>query len=164
MGLASGFRARRNEDYEGFTQEFRFASTPTDTMDYILGAYFEDSELKRFQNSSLNLSTVFLDPGGLYMDRYEPWNQDTQTVAGFGQVRWQVSNDISLILGGRYAREEKDFAFERYFAEYQTNKRLDIPGGPGGPPLVASDSRSESKFTGAVTLQWDVSDLSLIHI
>ncbi|MDA8619224.1 TonB-dependent receptor [Luminiphilus sp.] len=163
MGLASGFRARRNEDYEGFTQEFRFASTPTDAMDYILGAYFEDSELKRFQNSSLNLSTVFLDPGGLYMDRYEPWNQDTQTVAGFGQVRWQVSNDISLILGGRYAREEKDFAFERYFAEYQTNNRLDIPGGPGGPPLVASDSRSESKFTGAVTLQWDVSDSAMLY-
>ena len=163
MGLASGFRARRNEDYEGFTQEFRFTSNPADDMDYIVGIYFEDSELSRHQNSSLNLSTVFLDPGGLYMDRYEPWSQNTQTIASFGQVRWQLSEDLSRILGGRYASEDKDFEFERYFAEYQTANRLDIPGGPGGPPVVASDSRSESKFTGAVTLEWSYSDDTMLY-
>ncbi|EED32862.1 putative TonB-dependent receptor [gamma proteobacterium NOR5-3] len=163
MGLASGFRARRNEDYEGFTQEFRFASAPSDGMDYIVGVYFEDSQLSRFQNSSINLATVFFDPNGAFIDRYEPWSQDTQTIAGFGQVQFELSEDLSLILGGRYASEDKDFEFERYFAQYQTNNRLDIPGGPGGPPVVATDSRSESKFTGAVTLQWDYSDNTMLY-
>ena len=163
MGLASGFRAKRNEDYEGFTQEFRFASTPSDGLDYIVGLYYEDSELSRFQNSSINLVTVFFDPTGAFIDRYEPWSQDTQTFAGFGQVKWQFSEDLALILGGRYANEDKDFEFERYFAEYQTNNRLNIPGGPGGPPVVAADSRSESKFTGAVTLQWDYSDNTMLY-
>lgn len=163
MGLAQAFRARRNEEYEGFTQEFRFASTPTDDLDYIVGVYFEDSELTRFQRSSFNLVTVFFDPNGLFLDRYEPWSQDTQTVAGFGQVRWQFADDLSLILGGRYATEDKDFEFERYFAEYQTNNRLPIPAGPGGPPVVVDDSRSESKFTGAVTLQWDYSDDTMLY-
>lgn len=163
MGLASGFRAKRNEDYEGFTQEFRFASNPGETVDYIAGIYFEDSQLNRFQNSSFNLVTLFFDPSGAFLDRYEPWTQDTQTIAGFGQVRWQFSDDLALIVGGRYATEDKDFEFERYFAEYQTDNRLNIPAGPGGPPVVVSDSRSESKFTGALTLQWDYSDEVMLY-
>lgn len=163
MGLASGFRARRNEDYENLSQEFRYTSNDSDTLDYIVGAYFEDSEVNRFQNSSINLVTIFLDPEGAYLDRYEPWTIETTTIAAFGQVRWHFRDDLSLIVGGRYATEDKDFAFERYFAEYGTNNRLNIPGGPGGPPLVVTDSRSENKFTGSVTLRWRPTDEAMLY-
>jgi outer membrane receptor protein involved in Fe transport len=70
---------------------------------------------------------------------------------------------LSLIVGGRYATEDKDFAFERYFAEYGTNNRLNIPGGPGGPPLAVTDSRSENKFTGSVTLRWSPTDDAMLY-
>lgn len=163
MGLASGFRARRNEEYENLSQELRYTSNESDAFDYIIGAYFEDSEVSRFQNSSINLATIFLDPGGLFIDRYEPWTIETQTFAAFGQVRWHFADDLTLILGGRYASEDKDFDFERYFAEYGTNNRLNIPGGPGGPPLAVTDSRSESKFTGSATLQWQPGDNAMLY-
>ena len=163
MGLASGFRARRNEDYENLSQELRFTSEPSEKMDYIVGVYFENSEVNRFQHSSLNLVTIFLNPSDLFMDRYEPWTQETSTIAAFGQARWQVSHDLSLILGGRYASEDKDFEFERYFAEYGTNNRLNIPRGPGGPPIVVEDDRSENKFTGSITAQWDYSDDAMFY-
>ncbi len=163
MGLASGFRARRNEDYDNFSQELRFTSEESDSYDYIIGAYYEDTELSRFQNSSINLVTVFFDPNGGFIDRYEPWSQDTQSIALFGQLRWQFGDDISVILGGRYADEEKEFEFERYFAEYGTNNRLDIPGGPGGPPLTVDDDRSEDKFTGSLTVQWHATDDAMYY-
>ena len=134
MGLASGFRARRNEEYENLSQELRYTSNDSDAFDYIVGAYFEDSKVSRYQNSSINLVTIFRDPGGLYIDRYEPWTIETRTTAAFGQLRWHFTDDLTLILGGRYASENKDFEFERFFAEYGTDNRLDIPGGPGGPP------------------------------
>ena len=163
MGLAGGFRARRNEEYENLSQELRYTSIKSDTFDYIVGAYFENSEVSRFQNSSINLVTIFLDPTGGFLDRYEPWTIETKTIAAFGQVRWYFTDDLTLILGGRYASEDKDFEFERYFAEYGTDNRLNIPGGPGGPPLAVTDSRSESKFTGSATLQWHVNENAMLY-
>lgn len=163
MGLAGGFRGRRNEEYDGFTQEFRFTSEDSDEYDYIVGAYFEDSSLDRFQNSSFNLVTVFQDPNGPLLERFEPWTQDTNTFAAFGQFRWHLRDDITMIFGGRFANEDKDFEFERFFAAYGTTDRLDIGGGPGGPPLAVADSRSESKFTGSFTFQWHANDDAMYY-
>ena len=163
MGLASGFRARRNEQYDNLSQELRYTSNESGASDYIVGAYFEDSNVSRHQNSSINLVTIFRNPGHLYMDRYEPWTIGTRTFAAFGQYRWRFSDDLTLILGGRFASEDKDFDFERYFAEYGTNNRLAVPGGPGGPPLAVTDSRSENKFTGSATLQWQSSDDAMLY-
>ena len=164
MGLASGFRANRDETYENLSQELRYTSTESDTFDYIIGAYFEDSEVSRFQRSDVNLVTIFFDPTGPYIQRNEPWTQDTQTLAVFGQVRWQLENDLTLILGGRFADEDKDFDFERFYNEYGTDTPSGfMGGGPFGPPLTASDSRSESKFTGSATLQWHANDDSMLY-
>ena len=163
MGLAGGFRAQREEEYENLSQELRYTSNDSDSFDYIVGAYFEDSEIRRSQYSSINLVTIFRNPGGLFMDRYEPWTLGTTTFAAFGQARWHLRDDLTLILGGRYASEDKDFEFERYFAAYGTDIRLAIPGGPGGPPLTVADSRPEDKFTGSATLQWRPSDDAMIY-
>jgi outer membrane receptor protein involved in Fe transport len=164
MGLASGFRAKRDESYENFSQEFRYTSTASDTFDYIVGAYFEDSKISRNQKSDVNLVTVFFDPTGPYIQRNEPWSQDTTSLAAFGQARWHFDNDLTLILGGRYASEEKDFSFERFYNDYGTdNPSGFMGGGPFGPPLTAADSRSEDKFTGSVTLQWDISDATMLY-
>ncbi len=158
MGLAGAFRAFRDEDYSGISQEFRFTSDESDNFDYIVGMYFEDSDLARFQSSDFNLTTIFFDPAGLHIQRNEPWTQDTQTLAVFGQLRWHFADNLSMTLGGRWATEDKDFQFERFFDEYGTDNRLNPPGGPGGPPLAVTGSRSENKFTGSVSMQWDVSD------
>ena len=158
MGLAHAFRATRNEEFSGFSQEIRFTSNESDDYDYIIGAYYENSDLARFQSSDFNLSTVFFDPNGLFLQRNEPWVQDTQTLAAFGQVRWHFADNLSMVVGGRWATEDKDFAFERFFDEYGTDNRLNIPGGPGGPPISVADSRSEDKFTGAVSLRWEASE------
>lgn len=164
MGLAGGFRATRNEDYSGFSQEVRFTSIEHDSYDYIVGAYFEDSDLARFQSSDINLVTIFRDPGGAFLGRSEPWTQDTQTLAAFGQFRWHLADNMTLTLGGRYGDEDKDFDFERFFRVYGTETVLPIPGGPGGPPLAVSASRSENKFTGSASLRWEASDNAMAYI
>ena len=163
MGIASAFRAERNEEYDNFSQELRFTSADSDRFDYIVGAYYEDSEVSRFQHSSVNRVTILSDPTEGFLDRYEPWTTETTTLAAFGQVRWYFDNNINLILGGRYADEDKDFEFERYFAHYGTNDRWNIPRGPGGPPLVVNRGRSENKFTGAITVQWHTSDDVMLY-
>ncbi len=146
MGAVNLFRAVRQEEYTGFSQEIRFTSEPNDALDYIVGVFYEDSTLERDQTSHLNL------PGGPFMTEEEPWVQDTQTLAMFGQLRWSISDDWSAIAGGRWGSEEKDFTFNRWFNAYQTNDLLfnDI--------VNKRADRSESKFTPSFTLQWDAND------
>ena len=69
-----------------------------------------------------------------------------------------------MILGGRFASEDKDFSFERFYNDYGTNDPSGfMGGGPFGPPLVAVDSRSEDKFTGSVALQWHANESSMLY-
>ncbi|MGB5246206.1 MAG: TonB-dependent receptor [Woeseia sp.] len=146
QGSSNLFRAQREEDYDGFSQEIRFTSNQSDTYDYIAGLYYEDSSLKRAQTSDFNL------PGGPFIREEEPWNQDTNTLAVFGQVRWYASDRTTAIIGGRWSTEDKDFQFQRYFNDYGTNNFAfqEI--------LPRSESRSESKFTPSLTVQFDVND------
>lgn len=148
MGFANLFRAIRQEEYDGVSQEIRFTSNESDTFDYIVGLYYEDSSLKRDQTSHFNLPAV----GGPQATEEEPWEQDTNTLALFGQARWKFSEDWTAILGGRWSTEDKDYNFRRFFKQYQTQNIL------GEDEINRVESRSESKFTPSVTVQWQASD------
>ena len=165
-GVTQAFKATRIEGFSGVSQELRFTSdADAGQFDYILGAYYEDSDIDRNQMSDLNLTTIFAGTpmGMLYLSRSEPWNQQTESLAGFAQVRWSLSDQLNLIVGGRYSSEDKSFAFQRFFREYGTLTVLPIPGGPGGPPISVSDSRSEGKFTGSITAQWFTQNDSMLY-
>lgn len=148
MGLANLFRANRHEKYDGFSQEVRFTSEESDTFDYIVGLYYEDSSLARGQTSHFNLTSL----AGPKVTEEEPWTQDTETLALFGQARYKFNEDWTGIIGGRWATEDKDFAFRRFLKEYQTQNVL------GEDEVNRIESRSESKFTPSVTIQWQVHD------
>lgn len=166
-GIANGFRAYRDEEYNSFTQEFRFTSDLiNDKFDFIVGAYYENSDITRLQESDIQFTNLGLLPPSLTLEiqRNEPWMQDTETFAAFGQVRYNLTDKFRAILGGRFASETKDFEFDRFFHEYGTDIPLVLgPGEISGPfgditPLNAADSRKESKFTPAITLQYDATD------
>ncbi len=160
-GLAQAFKADRDEEYSGFSQELRFTSAADEKFDYILGLYYEDSDLERFQASDFNFTDLFGSPP--FLGRSEPWEQETTSWAAFGQLRWSFTDDLTMIFGGRYADEEKDFAFERFFRDYGSDVPNGQPGGPGGPALAVEDSRSEDKFTGSITAQWDISEDAMLY-
>ncbi len=160
---AAGGKARfeRVEKYHGFTEELRFTSEPIGRADLIIGAYYEDSSLDRKQPSHFNLVEW---PGvDAFLSREENWHQDTTTIAGYAQVRFQFTDSVRAILGGRYSDEEKEFQYDRIFYSY-ADPTTPIPAsdqlntflasGPFGVPLSYTDSRSESKFTPDATLQW----------
>ncbi len=161
MGATGAFRAFRLEDYEGISQEIRYTSELiNDKFDFIVGAYYEDSDLTRNQFSDVQFFTLGLGP--IALRRNEPWTQSTETVALFGQARYDLTDQVRLIVGGRYSDESKDFAFDRFFNSYgdaTTPYPATAPLGPFDPPISnIVGSRSESKFTPSATLQYRPSD------
>lgn len=168
MGIAGGaYNALRDEEFDSFSQEFRYASATDGQLDYIVGLYYEDTTLDRYSNTDFDLTRF---PGlPLKLQQNEPFVQDTESVALFGQLRYRVNDAWTFILGGRYTDESKDFLFDRTYEPFGTPYDPDnvnpIGPGPFGPleaAVLRDESRSESRFTPSVTAQWDVSDSMML--
>ncbi|MEH6517111.1 MAG: TonB-dependent receptor [Halioglobus sp.] len=148
QGAGNLFRGLRAEEYDGISTELRFTSNEGDSFDYIAGLYYEDSDISRRQESDLNIP---FGPG-TFARSHEPWNQQTETFAVFGQTRVFFTDQITGIFGGRWSTETKDFQYEDFITDYQTNdnRRQGIS--------LRSESRDESRFTPSVAIQFDVND------
>ena len=170
MGIAGGaYSALRDEDFDAFTQEFRFTSNTDGRSDYIVGLYFEDSDLFRYSWNDFNLTTF---PGlPLQLQQNEVFDQNTETIALFGQYRFQATDRLTISLGGRFTDEEKAYDFERFYQPFATPyypaSRTPFPPGPFGPLEAAIDRpdevRSESRFTPQINFEYDVSDDVMIY-
>jgi len=133
----------RDQEYDVLTQHLRVSGDFTDTVDFMAGVYYFDSELafQQHTNNVLQLPPVALGlpPGvpcamapGL---RPHPAfgetlcqvanarsiqiaGEEVQSVAVFGAVNWRPVDGVELSFGARYIDEEKD-VFNSYF-DYTT--------------------------------------------
>ncbi len=130
---ADMFFVRSQEEFEQFSQEFRIASPVGETIEWLAGVYYQDSELdfqdNFFVTSTSHLPPVlnailpagFVPPGGgpsiypaggadqLYnisIPRF--FEQNAEIFSAFIQGTWNVQDNMRLTLGGRYSYEEKE--------------------------------------------------------
>ena len=180
-GLLGIFTALRIEDFDSFSQELRFASDVGGTTDYILGLYYDSNSIDRDQATSIDFPTLMGVLGPAVpplppLARGEDWDQDTQTIAAFGQVRWHLNDQFTLNLGGRFSSEDKDFEFDRYYTHYLSSTRFNTsilppPAQAGlfgnlGPIITreqSRSSRSEDSATGSLTLQYEPEDNMMLY-
>lgn len=104
-----------NENYEQFSQEFRLSSPGGETFDYIIGAYFQRSEL-----SYSEVSSVY--PLALRGERDYQSNSDLWAV--FGQFDYKITDKLTTSLGLRYTEEEKDGRRTMLVIDPKTGQRI----------------------------------------
>ncbi|MDJ0919850.1 MAG: TonB-dependent receptor [Henriciella sp.] len=151
-GVAGGAaRFTRDEAYSALTQEVLFTSELYERFDYILGAYYETSEVTRLQRDDTNVP-AFAGGGPPPVTFNEDWTQDTETFAAFGQVRYNFSEQLTAVVGGRWSTESKDFTLVGRDVAYGLDPR--DPTVPGTTVIDFADDRSESKFTPSFTLRY----------
>jgi outer membrane receptor protein involved in Fe transport len=101
-----------SEEFEQFSQEIRLTSPGGETVDYILGAFFQSSEQRYNEDASLQVSSLGMQPapGFPAFDSLvkRPFSQDSDTLALFGQFTWNMTEALRLTLGLRYTKDEKD--------------------------------------------------------
>jgi len=170
MGIAGGaYNAFRDENFDSFSQEFRFTSNSDGDSDYIVGFYYEDSNLYRYSLTDFDLTSF---PGlPLKLQENEVFDQETETLALFGQYRRQLGDRMTVSLGARVTDETKTYKFRRLYQPFATPydpaTTLPFPPGPFGPLSRAIDrpveERSETRFTPSVNVQYDVSDALMLY-
>jgi len=90
-----------NTSYSQFTEEVRLASDLPGPVNFLVGAFYEQSELETYTRNILAGSPLFLH------------NIDGETQSVFGQLLWDISDNLELAGGLRWSKESKDFAVAR---------------------------------------------------
>ncbi|MFT5711516.1 MAG: iron complex outermembrane receptor protein [Halioglobus sp.] len=176
-----------DEEYEQYSQELRLVSPGGETLDWIVGGYYQQSELNA---SRVNVDLDFALLGELSVAALvdanddqislqpSKFDQESDSWAIFAQGTWNVADTVRIGMGVRYNEETKDLD------KVTTADGLGFRAGTSGPAAniivlarpadraLAGDIRSHS-FTGlsreedAVTwsgnVQWDATDEMMVY-
>lgn len=142
-----------SEDFEQFSQEIRLTSPGGETFDYILGAFYQSSEQRYSEDASLAVSNLGMSP--LFDSLVQrPYSQDSETLAAFAQVTWNISEALRLTLGLRYTEDEKEGSRRQEtlsltMAPGVSQSNVIIPSGPfAGLPVSTLLAGNGENFMG----------------
>jgi len=113
-----------DQDFDQWSQELRLTSPSGGVLEYIVGAYYEESTLKFDRRVAIDSSVgglfeemtglpnlLFALTGGAYdadiIARDHHYNLDSDAWAIFGQGTYTIADDWRLTLGLRYTEETK---------------------------------------------------------
>lgn len=97
------------EEYEQTSFELRLTSPGGETLDYVVGIYYQDSTLKSDQPNIQKLPPgVVLPTSDFYERGNNVFEQDATLWSGFASLTWNINDQLRLIGGGRYSDDDKD--------------------------------------------------------
>ena len=163
--------AERFEEFNQFSQEIRLESPSDQRLTYMAGLYFETAELDYVENANLNARPpIPPGPGGPTGVGPLPdgatsqgiYTQDQDTMAIFGSLSYEITDNLNLILGARYSEVETDaLKTQRTLTldlEPASQAVIDVISSPFSPNSFDEHdlpgNRSEDSFTPSVELQW----------
>ena len=172
-----------NDKFSGdsFSQELRFTASPTDNVDYMLGAFYLEQNTNRGgdepfvfigddiitigsqQDLPFPLPFNFLvQPGdSLTVDM----NQDAETIAFFGQGTWHIGDQWHITGGLRWSDEEKKS--DLFSQTYSTAFSNQILGASFldsvSTPIDATLERSSDNVDWMLSAVLDISDDSMVY-
>ncbi|MBV8909274.1 MAG: TonB-dependent receptor, partial [Gammaproteobacteria bacterium] len=150
---ALGIAETEAADVRKFTEEVRLASSPAQTLEWQVGAFYtrESSTLDQALPS-------FYVPGQAYTPLGSLENTSLDALyrewAAFAQMTYHLSPQFDLALGGRWS-ENKQLARE-------TTTGL-LLNSPPLPPTTTSPESTDSDFTYSVAPRWHVSRNTMVY-
>jgi outer membrane receptor protein involved in Fe transport len=184
------FEASFHEEYEQFSQEFRFTSELGNTFDYIGGLFYQSSELDFSDSITLQPNGIIplalpvpppiaaLIPGASTKRNFK---NDSDLWAAFLQVTWNVNDDLRLTVGGRYTDETKEASREQgHFTA--AGVAVPVPTAPWAldvtnlgtyenlfglfsiePYEKIKGDLDDTSFSPVITGQWDMNDETMLY-
>lgn len=141
-------------EYQNFTHETRFTSSSDGPINYTVGLFYGDSEFIRGYppalqpgvNDALNNfigAPADIVPGDLIFITEQP--EQVEELAIFGEVTWDVTEQLALTAGGRWYDTSVSFSSVS-------------DGFANGGPSEFAGKQSESGFNPKIMASFDASD------
>ena len=135
-GVLLPSRLNDTTDFKGFTQELRLSSTGKGPLQWLVGAFYADTDRKyaqrlptpgydAFTNAKLGAGTSAAVANGYGPD--SPYNADIpynlKQTALFGEMSYEITNQLTATAGGRYYdyKEERTFKSGGLFSDGNNN-------------------------------------------
>lgn len=165
------------EQFEQISQEFRLSSPGGESLDYILGLYFESQELNSEVPTDISLTSLSAVnvPGSpvppVDLAYTTLFDQDTETAAAFGQLTWHFADAWAVTGGLRYSYEKKEASLTNIASEFGSTTPTDNPlilnivgSLLNRAPGSVEDDRSTDNVSYSLNLTWDYSDNGMAYL
>ncbi|MCG9760984.1 MULTISPECIES: TonB-dependent receptor [Pseudoalteromonas] len=100
------FHSHSQEDFDQLSHEMRWSSKNTEDYHWLVGFYGYQSDTQNTTRNDLNFSSMY--PGSGPMVDRSIIGKDDQAWAVFGQVDYAITQDITVIAGLRYHKEQRE--------------------------------------------------------
>jgi iron complex outermembrane receptor protein len=109
----AGVYATERSSWHAFSSEFRALTTYDGPVNVMLGGYYQKTKRNylAFTASGGLENSNAPQPFQRYLANSKDSKTDGETVAGFGQVTWEVIDKLEAAAGVRYTHETKDSYF-----------------------------------------------------
>lgn len=158
--------AYEEETNEQFNQELRLVTQLDGSVQFMLGAFYEDTDFFH-RNSSVLFNQEFLDiaTGGLFpltdpatgrnflWDRFN--DQDGESYGAYAEISWRFNEDWKLDVGGRYSDVSKDSLARNVYVHSLIGVFV-FPLEPVGVPF--RDDYDDDDFSPQAILTWEPND------
>jgi outer membrane receptor protein involved in Fe transport len=126
-----------------FSQELRLASTGPSKLSWVAGLYYSHQTLDE------TFLTDFSNSLGFITDT--SYRQTADSISGFGQLDYHLTDKFSLIVGGRY--------------EYEKRRLRDFSTAIGGVPTFTNGDRDAKldKPSGKIELNYQLAPSTLLY-
>ena len=169
------------EEYEQYSQELRLVSPGGETIDWIVGAYYQQNELdisRRIDAIDFAQLGPLSVAGALYADPElgagvpSIFDQDSDSWAIFGESTWNISDTLRFSLGARYNEETKDLDKQTFSEGLQIRAAgTTFFANPLNGQLIEDVrshsftglSREEDKWTFSSSIQWNTNDDTMLY-
>ena len=161
----------RTEEFQQFSQEVRLTSPSDQALTYMIGAYYEETELDFVQSANNG-------PGGppgtpLFngVQSLANYVQDQQSFALFGSLAYELTDNLTITVGARWTDVQTD--------AIRTQVTNTLDGDPAPPDVVAAAAningpnprdeftitgeRSDSDINPSIELQYEPSEDILLY-
>ena len=187
------FNVDMAEDFDQTSQEIRLTSATGGKLEYILGAYYETSDLT-FRDTILLPANSVLVPllnanpafngtalqgiaGTAVAGTGTPrlFTQDAESYSAFAQVSLNLSEEFRSTFGLRYSKDEKDATRSLKITEIDGDPLAGLQAAAAPSVYAAvfnvrrtdlhdlSGSRSENQTLPSVTMEWSPDDNTMLY-
>jgi len=140
------------DESQTFSQELRLASSGDGRLQWTGGLFFLKDDARRAESNTIS---VIFGPVAENNPGNSPAITDsineTTSYAAFGQLEYDLTDAFSVIVGGRYTKDEK-----RNFHDFTSNVTT-------GPDFTSVAKADWGEFTGKVGLNFQINDDAFLY-
>ncbi len=148
--LALTFPMPPESDLDQYSQELRLTSPLADWGSYVIGAYYFSQNIDSGNDTTTALLAPFVPP----TTRMTRTQVDSDNVALFGELSYNISDSLELAVGARYTEEKL-----KYHTTAVGTDNLIFP-----PEGNVRNSLQDSELSPRVALQWQVTEQAMTYL